>query len=506
MKLRFFSLFYLLFYICMLPAQDSLSIQNRLMDYASLTGDFTKQVYENPAMNFYRRAYSVTSIFVSGSSENKDKALLLQDGDKWKGGTFQADSYFKLTGDSRVWGTAYYTNGRKSNVQWSETSDYELVYPYVMADTIGGFLKSETYFFSGGYAAKHKQFTWGASLSYRAAMEYRNVDPRPQNVVADLKAKIGGGLNFRKYIIGVSLHACKYKQTSDIKFLNELGVSKVFHLTGLGMDYVRFSGNNNSIYYKEKTLGGSLNIFPANKRGVSASVSYDNFSFEKILVNLNRLPLNYLSEDVFLGEFSWIHYREELKKGIQLSLEHRNRKGTENLFGDASGNIYPQIGKARMFENLITTVQLSAVYERRIRSVFQWSIKPYIGYQSIESNYLSPLRSLNVKNANGGFQVNTLYQQNKYVFQLIAGGTHRQNIDSEMLLTDIKPEEAVLGMLDHNYNYLSSAETSMNLTFRYDWNIIPGGRSVFLETTWRHGWHINKIKSNTYYISLGIML
>jgi hypothetical protein len=35
---------------------------------------------------------------------------------------------------------------------WNENADYDVIYPYVAADSIGGDMKFENYTFSGGYA------------------------------------------------------------------------------------------------------------------------------------------------------------------------------------------------------------------------------------------------------------------------------------------------------------------------------------------------------------------
>lgn len=40
----------------------------------------------------------------------------------------------------------------------------------------------------------------------------------------------------------LSAEAHKYKQNGDITYYNELGVSKTFHLSGLGTSYTRFDG------------------------------------------------------------------------------------------------------------------------------------------------------------------------------------------------------------------------------------------------------------------------
>ena len=64
------------------------------------------------------------------------------------------------------------------------------------------------------------------------------------------------------------------------------------------MDYNRFSGNNTNSYYKGWGYGSSLTLFPKTKQGIFITASYDYFTFEKIISDLNELPLNQLTENI----------------------------------------------------------------------------------------------------------------------------------------------------------------------------------------------------------------
>ena len=41
------------------------------------------------------------------------------------------------------------------------------------------------------------------SGDYRAGQEYRQVDPRPHNVVSDFTIKLGVGMQFPQYVLGL---------------------------------------------------------------------------------------------------------------------------------------------------------------------------------------------------------------------------------------------------------------------------------------------------------------
>lgn len=209
-----------------------------------------------------------------------------------------------------------------------------------MADTSGGDLKMETYRFQGGYAREYPKWSWGGMLAYRAMMEYRKRDPRPRNVVFDLNADVGMlWKTGERYAVGAALSVRKYKQTNQVKFFSESGAYKVYHLTGLGTDYVRFAGATSSAYYKGRAYGGSVNFYPHNRQGFTGSVAYKRLTFDKILPDFNDLPLAAVTEVKERTELAWLGKKREHMWLLKLRGEVKKRSGTEYLFGDPSGNV-----------------------------------------------------------------------------------------------------------------------------------------------------------------------
>lgn len=135
------------------------------------------------------------------------------------------------------------------------------------------------------------------------------------------------------YLFDISVSGRKYKQTNGIKFYSELGVSKVYHLTGLGMHYNRFAGNNYSTYYNGYEWGGSLGVHTSRSTGFVGNVAYRYFSCEKIISSLNELPMARIGRHTFAGE--WL-YRKSLSGieswGIKLTGNYELKLGTENIF------------------------------------------------------------------------------------------------------------------------------------------------------------------------------
>ena len=113
--------------------------------------------------------------------------VLREEGTGLSEGQLNIATLVRLDSLSAVRGKVRYANGVKRGVLWNSSSDYSTLYPYVMADTVGGDLRKEEYAFSGGYTARRGRFHWGVEGAYRALHEYRQADPRPRNIVSDLR-------------------------------------------------------------------------------------------------------------------------------------------------------------------------------------------------------------------------------------------------------------------------------------------------------------------------------
>lgn len=159
---------------------DSLSLYGRMRSNGTTAeSGFFSLVYDNPAMKYVWHPSTLNELRAGGEYIHEEQPSLAEEGDGRYMGFVDVRSFIRK-GNSSLWGEARYKNGKKTGRRWNETSDYLLLYPYVMGDTVGGDLKSEQYYFSGGYAYRKGSYTIGAEGSYGADIEYRNADPRPK--------------------------------------------------------------------------------------------------------------------------------------------------------------------------------------------------------------------------------------------------------------------------------------------------------------------------------------
>lgn len=370
-------------------------IAGRIVAHSSMLPSIAEESYANPALKQWRQSYSFTEISGNYRYSGENKAIDVQRGKGPSLWSFEADSYIKYK-TSTLWGSASYRNGRQRGVNWNESSDAGIIYPYFTADSIGGDLHVENYCFAGGYADSNDRWAWGAAISYNAGLYYRNIDPRPRNTTSRLDAAIGGAMCIAAsdYFAGVSLDYRKYKQSCDIEFVNELSDNKIWHLTGLGTHYERFASSGYNHYYNGNRWGVSANLYPSSGKGAIASVAYHSFKFDHILTSFNKLPLQSATDNSIDISAGWLAPGSVHDWAAAASFAHGKRTGTENLFGDASGNVYPQIGALDLYTHAYTRARLNMLWQWRPSPRYMLSVNPEAAWSHSREKYADPKREL----------------------------------------------------------------------------------------------------------------
>jgi len=373
----------------------SLEINSRIAAHSGMMWRMASQSFANPAIRQWMLPESYSSLAASYCFRRESEIVDIQRGNGSGFWGVEADSYIKYK-TSTLWGTAAYRNGRQRGLNWNESSDADLVYPYFIADSIGGDMHAEIYSFSGGYAGHTDRWAWGAMLAYNAGLHYRNIDPRPRNTTGRLDISVGGAVRVAAsdYRAGVSVSYRKYKQSCDIEFVNEMSDNRVWHLTGLGTHYERFAGNGYTHYYNGNRWGISLDLFPQTCRGAVVSLEYASFSFDHILTSLNRLPLQSVADRQMVAMAGWLAPGDVHDWAVIISLRHGKRTGMENIFGDPASGIYPQIGSLDMYTHTLDDVAVNLLYQWRMPGGTLLSAAPSAAYSRSREVYADPRRHL----------------------------------------------------------------------------------------------------------------
>jgi len=342
----------------------------------------------------YNRSF--TQIALTAKYRDESRALIPQLGRGETKGVFSADSYIRLNKKTALWGNVEYSNGEVKSVCWNSASDYVQLYPYIIADSVGGNLSTEQYLFSGGYARESGRFTFGIMGRYRALHEYRTTDPRPRAVVSDFNAAVSGGICMGNYLMGVNVGGRIYKQFLNVVFYNEAGANtSEFHFTGLGSHYERFGGVGEyaSARYKGGEYSATVSVTPRNNMGWYANAGYSSFGVNYYLPNQNMVQLTHLRVERLFGNVAYKRLHGAAEWGVEAGAVYEKRSGTENIIDNGAGNVHEILGSLKMYENenITAKVRGKAIFNRK--NGRSW-LNMGAGYRNLKAEYLFPSREL----------------------------------------------------------------------------------------------------------------
>lgn len=423
-------------------AADTASVLGRVEADGVSAMSLVEVAFANPAMKPLQRGYSMSRVEGSyfSRSDGGGRAVDPQQGSGSRHWAFDADSYMKYKG-STLWGAASYRNGKDLSVRWNETSELPLVYPYVMADSIGGDIKKEIYSFSGGYASSRGPLGWGGALGYTAGLYYRAVDPRPRNVTGNLRFSLGGTYRFGGCTAGLMLGYAKYKQTNEVDFYSELGSRRLLHLTGPVSDYGRFAGDAADTYYNGNTFTLGLNL--ATARGLMFSAEAVRYTLTNVLSSLNNLPMARAVHSQLRAEAAWVGRGG---MGAVARLLVSRRKGTENVFGDASAAVFPKIAERdNYFENRVEA-SLRGMASWRLSSV-ALTLEPAAGYSHRNQIYRDPRSRDMVNSLWGSADVRASVRTGRVLLTANASAAYCGNVGHNLLLATARDELQPLSAL-----------------------------------------------------------
>ena len=348
---------------------------------------FSEMNTANPILRWSTSQAESTSISLDGMLYNEKEQYDYQKGDRTRYFGLTAISQVKISKNSLVWGGASYRNGETKNIRFNDNLDYELIYPYIMADTLGGSMNTERYMFNGGYLHKLSSgLLLTAELDYRAVMGARQKDPRPKNTVSDLKFKFGIGHQFNtNYIFGLSLFAQKYKQDSNIQFMSSIKNVPIYHLSGLGERIPRFDGTFTSSRHDGHSLGASLGVNQEKSLGWHGNINYNHLKIEKIMTSINNLPLQEIKEDKINLTAGYLKERW----GVQFLANWKKRKGYENLYGSPQDGQYSIIATNQPYTHEVQNISINGYWQTNLGKSF-WYIQPSIGYINDKERYKDP--------------------------------------------------------------------------------------------------------------------
>ena len=403
----------------------------------------------------------------------EDNALLPQEGDGLDQGSAKVNSLIHLQDHSAVRAGAEYSRGVKRNVLWNSTSDFELLYPDVMADTIGGNLQKEQYSFYGAWAKLMGKAHIGIYGGYRALHEYRQVDPRPRSVTSDLNAILTGGITTHGYVFDFNTAFRIYKQSQDVSFYDPLGANtSELHFTGLGSRFARFDGAGDftSSRYNGHGWEVSATVVPGHPEGWTGLISYNSLDIECLLTANNEVPITDLWIQKLEGLFGYKHLSDGVKWNILAGMSYELRQSTENIIDTGKNNEYAVLGSQTMYRNRVLSADLKGAVEIP-SAAGTISAEPVIEYYRSSAEYIFPKREMSFSFADAGLTLGLRRQHKAWLFSANARFRRTFGVDGSLSIPAEYTEPKILDYLEHFHSMISSGRTTAGLSFGIQRNV-----------------------------------
>ncbi|MBR1468841.1 MAG: hypothetical protein IJ605_01820 [Prevotella sp.] len=437
-------------------AQDTALVEHTTMWQTVESG-----ARQNPALHGVAYASSFSQLYLAADWQRQSEPFVLEKGRGFLLPAAHVETYLRLSDHAAVWGRASYMNGKQHDVSWNSTTDFDLLKPHVLADTLGGDTQHERYLFEGGYATQLGRWLLGAEMLFRADHEYRDVDPRMRGIVNELTLRFGAGREAWNYHWAAAFEGSVYKQRNSVEFYRELGVIPEYQMTGLGTEYARFSGDKRSLHYDG---GGVCLLLDANPKngGIFGHLELSESRYHRKIVENYILPLTDLFAQgvkVRLGvqEFRSSGVQEFGSSGVQKKSEwalfadfdYTKRSGDEHIIGTSATSSFPDLGVLTMYKNHRLNTSLTAIY-----GTSAWHASARAGYKSDKEEYAYPNRVMNTAHVYGELAGEAFFKaSDRLTLSGRAKAAYAASVDDKLTMPFADMQPVFVQMVNHTYDF-----------------------------------------------------
>ena len=228
-------------------------------------------------------------------------------------------------------GAALWETGVNKGVRWTNVRDAELLYPYLVADSLGGDYHHERYGLEGSWAMYAGKGIYGLRVGYLGEMAYRLRDPRPKNTVSELTLNPGAMWMSDDHYWGAFVKYVFYRQHLTTKIEEPYRKDMFYVLTGMGLYDYYFSaiGQSFARYYRSHEYQGGVQ-FGYLPQGVSGMAAYSRRKME-VEESDYRKPFKLTTDQVEIG----LKWQKNLSRSVlvlRVNGDRSWRNGTERTF------------------------------------------------------------------------------------------------------------------------------------------------------------------------------
>lgn len=437
-------------------AQDSTYIT---LEQYKLLNSKLRPYYDSPALKKLNTPVTYTDMNISYAQENADQ-YMWQKGSGFNSLTINITSFLEKKNNLNLWGEFNYDNNSIKDVNFNETLDYEYLYPYIMADTVGGNLRNEHYTISGGLSKTYNKTTFGLESTFLGKQSIRNRDPRTHNISANFNVTLSISQQINsKYNLGFGVLGERYFQKAKVDFNSELGRPNIVHETGFGNYNSLLAGTRDNSEYLGYNYGLSLHFVPSDQLGWFAVAKYTGSTIDKRIKDLAQV-MNEAYKDNFQVQLSYklalatnsklefgSHYTEQKLKGVEgkyhIEQSLMAELGKENLFNSSSKNIggYASFQQSNLQNDWFITLGSSYLQEDETyitpvsnTSFDFFNLSGQFGWnQKISKNLLSLKLTYNYSNPLTAKGEWNSFSSNSYRYEMLTNNFNYKNTQANYL-------------------------------------------------------------------------
>lgn len=436
--------------------------------------------WKNPALHEGAYRHSFTQFYGEVDYSHQSDRFIMQKGTGYALPQLSAESFVRLgkKGNQAFWGKASYTNGRSKQIIWNSVSDYDLLEPGIIGDTIGGDTHRERYQFGGGYGATVRRWHFGGEMLFRAEQEFRRVDPRMRGIVSDLTLKAGAGYDINDaYTLAASFEGNIYHQTTSVDFYKPLGSIAEYQFVGLGATYERFSDDVLDLYFRGGGVALAADLQP-KESGLLVNATVSEHRYERLARLLNSLPLTTLYYNAISGEIGWSH-EGSLDWAVVAEGAFTKRSEDQHLAGTSSMEVYPIMLDVTAYKNYILHTAAKVMVGRRGDVV--WNATVRAGYDNNRSRVAYPRRVMDYNSWFVDAKGQAMLDLSKTItLNATVAASYRNSGKGRMILPRADMDGYFLDMLDHNFAYLTADYTNLCADIRADYHFPQSHYGIFV--------------------------
>lgn len=377
----------------------------------------------------------------------------------------QFSSFQQKNNTLRVWGAFDYKNSSIKDVNFNETLDYDYLYPYIMADTVGGDLRNEQYAIAAGLSKTYNKSTYGAEASFVGKQSVRNRDPRIQNISANVNITLSVSQALtEKYNLALSLFGDRYFQQAKVAFNSELGRPTIFHETGLGNYNKLFANTKDEAEYLGYNYGVALHFVPTDQIGWFGRAKYSASIIDKkikdvsfVINQANKQGLSFQA-----GYKSILNTHAFIELGLDYDLH--TLTGLEGRFHSQQSQLI-ELDKVQLFNSAATTFggYISFLHSKDATT---WTATFKAAYAKEKETYVLPFNQQQIAAIDLLGELRLNQKVRKSLLSLVAKYNYINPLSSEAIWTGVDIDSYRYAMLTHNFKYKSMEVSSVDVALK----------------------------------------